>query len=252
MPHGIVLVTGPTGSGKTTTLYSSLAEIKSERNKIVTTEDPIEYQLEGINQIQVNHKVGLTFAASLRSILRHDPDVVLIGEIRDFETAENAVQASLTGHMVFSTLHTNDAAGAYMRLVDMGVEPFLVASTVEGIVAQRLVRTLCKECREEFTPTFDEVPSDFPFDDIVYGATIFRPQGCRSCRGTGFSGRLRIYELLESNDEIRRLAHDRTGTDAIRKAAIANGMKTLRQDGWRKVFSGLTSIDEVLRVTKAD
>ncbi|MEQ9408396.1 MAG: ATPase, T2SS/T4P/T4SS family [Fuerstiella sp.] len=252
MPHGIVLVTGPTGSGKTTTLYSSLAEIKSERNKIVTTEDPIEYQLEGINQIQVNHKVGLTFAASLRSILRHDPDVVLIGEIRDFETAENAVQASLTGHMVFSTLHTNDAAGAFMRLVDMGVEPFLVASTVEGIVAQRLVRTLCKECREEFTPTFDEVPSDFPFDDIVYGATIYRPKGCRSCRGTGFSGRLGIYELLESNDEIRRLAHDKTGTDAIRKAAIANGMKTLRQDGWRKVQAGLTSIDEVLRVTKAD
>ncbi|HIE97780.1 MAG TPA: type II/IV secretion system protein [Planctomycetes bacterium] len=252
LPHGIVLVTGPTGSGKTTTLYSSLAEIKSERNKIITTEDPIEYQLEGINQIQVNHKVGLTFAAGLRSILRHDPDVVLVGEIRDFETAENAVQASLTGHMVFSTLHTNDAAGAFMRLVDMGVEPFLVASTVEGIVAQRLVRTLCRECREGYVPSYDEVPSDFPFDDIAYGEPIYRPVGCRNCRGTGYSGRLGIYELLETNEQIRQLAHDRTGTDKIRKAAIASGMITLRQDGWKKVAQGITSIDEVLRVTKAD
>ncbi|MCP4510177.1 MAG: Flp pilus assembly complex ATPase component [Fuerstiella sp.] len=252
LPHGIVLVTGPTGSGKTTTLYSSLAEIKSERNKIITTEDPIEYQLEGINQIQVNHKVGLTFAAGLRSILRHDPDVVLVGEIRDFETAENAVQASLTGHMVFSTLHTNDAAGAFMRLVDMGVEPFLVASTVEGIVAQRLVRTLCRECREGYVPSYEEVPSDFPFDDIAYGEPIYRPVGCRNCRGTGYSGRLGIYELLETNEQIRQLAHDRTGTDKIRKAAIASGMVTLRQDGWKKVAQGITSIDEVLRVTKAD
>lgn len=251
MPHGIVLVTGPTGSGKTTTLYSSLAEIKSERNKIITTEDPIEYQLEGINQIQVNHKVGLTFAASLRSILRHDPDVVLVGEIRDFETAENAVQASLTGHMVFSTLHTNDAAGAFMRLVDMGVEPFLVASTVEGIMAQRLVRTLCKECRQPWVPATTDLPNDFPVDEI--GKTpIYQPQGCRQCRGTGYSGRLGIYELLETNDEIRSLANDRTGTDSIRKAAMAAGMKTLRQDGWRKVLKGRTSIDEVLRVTKAD
>lgn len=252
LPHGIVLVTGPTGSGKTTTLYSSLAEIRSERNKIITTEDPIEYQLEGINQIQVNHKVGLTFSASLRSILRHDPDVVLVGEIRDFETAENAIQASLTGHMVFSTLHTNDAAGAFMRLVDMGVEPFLVASTVEGIVAQRLVRRLCTECREEYKPSYDEVPGDFPFDEVAYGAPVFRPIGCRSCRGTGFSGRMGIYELLKTNDEVRKLAHDKTGTDVIRKAAVAGGMKTLREDGWRKVFRGMTSIDEVLRVTKAD
>ena len=251
MPHGIVLVTGPTGSGKTTTLYSSLAEIKSERNKIITTEDPIEYQLEGINQIQVNHKVGLTFAASLRSILRHDPDVVLVGEIRDFETAENAVQASLTGHMVFSTLHTNDAAGAFMRLVDMGVEPFLVASTVEGIMAQRLVRTLCKECRQPWMPSATELPDDFPLEQVG-DAQLYQPKGCRQCRGTGYSGRLGIYELLETNDEIRTLANDRTGTDSIRKAAIASGMKTLRQDGWRKVLKGRTSIDEVLRVTKAD
>lgn len=252
LPHGIVLVTGPTGSGKTTTLYSSLAEIKSERNKIITTEDPIEYQLEGINQIQVNHKVGLTFAACLRSILRHDPDVVLVGEIRDFETAENAVQASLTGHMVFSTLHTNDAAGSFMRLADMGVEPFLISSTLEGIMAQRLVRTLCKHCREAYMPSEEEVPADFPLEDYTAGQPIYRAKGCRQCRGTGYSGRLGIYELLVTNDEIRVLASERRSTNEIRKAAIASGMRTLRQDGWLKVARGLTSIEEVLRVTKAE
>jgi general secretion pathway protein E/type IV pilus assembly protein PilB len=252
LPHGIVLVTGPTGSGKTTTLYSSLAEIKSERNKIITTEDPIEYQLEGINQIQVNHKVGLTFAACLRSILRHDPDVVLVGEIRDFETAENAVQASLTGHMVFSTLHTNDAAGSFMRLADMGVEPFLISSTLEGVMAQRLVRTLCKHCREAYMPSEEEVPADFPLEDYTAGQPIYRAKGCRQCRGTGYSGRLGIYELLVTNDEIRVLASERRGTNEIRKAAIASGMRTLRQDGWLKVARGLTSIEEVLRVTKAE
>ncbi len=252
LPHGIVLVTGPTGSGKTTTLYSSLAEIRSERNKIITTEDPIEYQLEGINQIQVNHKVGLTFAACLRSILRHDPDVVLVGEIRDFETAENAVQASLTGHMVFSTLHTNDAAGAFMRLADMGVEPFLISSTLEGIMAQRLVRTLCKHCREAIMPSHDEVPPDFPIEEYTAGQPIYQARGCRACRGTGYSGRLGIYELLKANDEIRVLASERRGTNEIRKAALAAGMRTLRQDGWIKVARGLTSIEEVLRVTKAE
>ncbi len=252
LPHGIVLVTGPTGSGKTTTLYSSLAEIKSERNKIITTEDPIEYQLEGINQIQVNHKVGLTFAACLRSILRHDPDVVLVGEIRDFETAENAVQASLTGHMVFSTLHTNDAAGSFMRLADMGVEPFLISSTLEGIMAQRLVRTLCKHCREPYMPSDEEVPVDFPLRDYTAGQPIYRAKGCRQCRSTGYSGRLGIYELLVSNDEIRALASERRSTNEIRKAAIASGMRTLRQDGWIKVARGVTSVEEVLRVTKAE
>ena len=252
LPHGIVLVTGPTGSGKTTTLYSALAEIKSERNKIITTEDPIEYQLEGINQIQVNHKVGMTFAASLRSILRHDPDVVLVGEIRDFETAENAVQASLTGHMVFSTLHTNDAAGAFMRLVDMGVEPFLVSSTLEGVLAQRLVRTLCKECKEAYIPTINEIPADFSIYEYTDGEPIYRPRGCRNCRGTGYSGRLGIYELLETNDEIRQLASEKTSTIALRRAALAGGMQSLREDGWVKVAQGVTSIDEVLRVTKAD
>ncbi len=252
LPHGIVLVTGPTGSGKTTTLYSALAEIKSERNKIITTEDPIEYQLEGINQIQVNHKVGMTFAASLRSVLRHDPDVVLVGEIRDYETAENAVQASLTGHMVFSTLHTNDAAGSFMRLVDMGVEPFLVSSTLEGVLAQRLVRTLCKECKEAYDPTYQEIPADLSLYALTDGKPIYRPKGCRNCRGTGYSGRLGIYELLETNDEIRQMASEKTSTIALRKAALASGMRSLREDGWLKVAKGVTSIDEVLRVTKAD
>ncbi|MCA9199742.1 MAG: Flp pilus assembly complex ATPase component TadA [Planctomycetales bacterium] len=251
LPHGIVLVTGPTGSGKTTTLYSALSEIKSEDTKIITTEDPIEYQLEGINQIQVNTKVGLTFAASLRSILRHDPDVVLVGEIRDLETAENATQASLTGHLVFSTLHTNDSASAFMRLSDMGVEPFLVSSTVEGVMAQRLVRTLCKECRQTYQPAADELPEDFPLDRL--GDTeLFRPNGCRQCRGTGYSGRMGIYELLVSNDEVRQLANERAPSNLIKKAAQEAGMLTLRDDGWQKVLNGVTTVDEVLRVTKAD
>ncbi|MCL4204238.1 MAG: Flp pilus assembly complex ATPase component TadA [Pirellulaceae bacterium] len=252
LPHGIVLVTGPTGSGKTTTLYSALTEIKDEQTKIITTEDPIEYQLDGINQIQVHTKVGLTFAASLRSILRHDPDVVLVGEIRDFETAENAVQASLTGHLVFSTLHTNDAAGAFMRLADMGVEPFLVCSTVEGVLAQRLVRTLCSECSEEYEPDLSELPDDFPLDAIQGGQPIFRAVGCRHCRGTGYRGRAGIYELLVTNDEIRRLASERTPTNLIKQAAMRAGMKTLRQDGWHRVCRGQTTVDEVLRVTKSD
>ncbi|MEZ6120835.1 MAG: ATPase, T2SS/T4P/T4SS family [Pirellulaceae bacterium] len=251
LPHGIILVTGPTGSGKTTTLYSALSEIKSEDTKIITTEDPIEYQLEGINQIQVNTKVGLTFAASLRSILRHDPDVVLVGEIRDLETAENATQASLTGHLVFSTLHTNDSASAFMRLADMGVEPFLVSSTVEGVMAQRLVRTLCKDCRQTYQPAVDELPEDFPLDKLS-DTELFRPNGCRQCRGTGYSGRMGIYELLVSNDEVRQLANERAPSNLIKKAAQDAGMLTLRDDGWRKVLNGVTTVDEVLRVTKAD
>lgn len=254
LPHGIILVTGPTGSGKTTTLYSGLSEIKSEETKIITTEDPIEYQLEGINQIQVNPKVGLTFAASLRSILRHDPDVVLVGEIRDLETAENATQASLTGHLVFSTLHTNDSAGAFMRLCDMGVEPFLVTSTVEGVMAQRLVRTLCNSCKSPVTDLGElELPEDFPHELLEKtGATIYKNDGCRECRGTGYRGRCGIYELLVSNDTIRRLANERAPTNQIKKAAMEAGMQTLRMDGWNKVIAGITTVDEVLRVTKAD
>ena len=253
LPHGIVLVTGPTGSGKTTTLYSALSEIKSEDNKIVTTEDPIEYQLEGINQIQVHAKVGLTFAACLRAILRHDPDVVLIGEIRDLETAENATQASLTGHMVFSTLHTNDSSGAFMRLIDMGVEPFLVANTVEGILAQRLVRVLCEECKESYRPDIDELPDDFPVDErLDPRLRLYRPGGCECCRRTGYRGRMGIYELLVTNEEIRQLASQGASSDVIKKAAMQGGMETLRMDGWSKVLSGQTTLAEVLRVTKAD
>ncbi len=253
MPHGIVLVTGPTGSGKTTTLYSSLMEIKSEDSKIITTEDPVEYQLEGINQIQVHPKIGLTFAASLRSILRHDPDIVLVGEIRDMETAENAIQASLTGHLVFSTLHTNDAPSAYTRLVDMGVEPFLVASTVEAVMAQRLVRTLCKECREAFEPKRDELPKDFPWEDFEkLGKPLYRPKGCRACRQLGYIGRQGIFELCVTTDAVRQLAHERSSSWEIRQAARKDGMRTLRQDAWMKVLNGITTVDEVLRVTKGD
>lgn len=253
LPHGIILVTGPTGSGKTTTLYSGLNEIKSEEVKIITTEDPIEYQLEGINQIQVHQKVGLTFAACLRAILRHDPDVVLVGEIRDLETAENATQASLTGHTVFSTLHTNDAASAFMRLTDMGVEPFLVASTVAGVLAQRLVRVLCDECKESYRPIPDDLPDDFPMEARMDpGLRLYRPGGCEACRRTGYRGRVGIYELLVANEEIRHLVTERITSDRIKQAAMKNGMQTLRMDGWNKVLSGQTTLDEVLRVTKAD
>lgn len=252
LPHGIILVTGPTGSGKTTTLYSALLEIADDETKIITTEDPVEYQLDGICQIQVHTKVGLTFANSLRSILRHDPDIVLVGEVRDLETAENAIQASLTGHLVFSTLHTNDAAGAYPRLTDMGVEPFLVSSTVEAVMAQRLVRTLCPVCKEPYLPDRQEVPSDFPWDQFPKGASLYRAVGCRACRGVGYKGRVGIYELLVTTDAVRQLAHDRASAWEIKQAGLREGMHTLRQDGWCKVLVGRTTVDEVIRVTKGD
>ena len=253
MPHGIVLVTGPTGSGKTTSLYSALLSIKSEDTKIITTEDPVEYQLEGINQIQVHTKIGLTFAGSLRAILRHDPDVVLVGEIRDHETAENAIQASLTGHLVFSTLHTNDAPSAYTRLVDMGIEPFLVASTIEAVMAQRLVRRLCEHCRQSYQPQREELPDDFPWEELqASGQPLYHSGGCRHCRQLGFSGRQGIFELCPTTDAVRQLAHDRASSWEIRQAALAGGMKTLRMDAWLKVLSGITTVEEVLRVTKSD
>ncbi|MCH2182828.1 MAG: GspE/PulE family protein [Mariniblastus sp.] len=250
LPHGIILVTGPTGSGKTTTLYSSLIEINNATTKIITTEDPVEYQLAGINQIQVHPKIGLTFAHSLRSILRHDPDVVLVGEIRDLETAENAIQAALTGHLVFSTLHTNDAAGAYTRMVDMGVEPFLVTSTVEAVMAQRLVRRLCMHCRREVTPKQEDLPDDFPFE--LLDGPIYEAGRCRECREVGYSGRMGVYELLTTTDTIRQLATERCSTWEIKKAAAESGMETLRDDGWLKVINGTTTIDEVVRITKSD
>ncbi|GHT12100.1 general secretion pathway protein GspE [Planctomycetales bacterium] len=252
-PHGIILVTGPTGSGKTTTLYSALNEIKDEATKIITTEDPIEYQLDGINQIQVHAKVGMTFAASLRAILRHDPDVVLVGEIRDLETAENAIQASLTGHLVFSTLHTNDAAGAFLRLSDMGVEPFLIGTTVEGIMAQRLVRKLCPHCKATFEPIPAEMPIDFPYQKVLdENIDIYRPVGCRECRNSGYSGRIAIYELLTATDEVRLLASAGRQSHEIKEAARHGGMMTLRENGWRKVLRGITSVDEIIRTAKED
>jgi general secretion pathway protein E/type IV pilus assembly protein PilB len=251
LPHGIVLVCGPTGSGKTTTLYSSLMEIKNPSNKIITTEDPVEYQLDGINQIQVHSRIGLTFSTTLRSILRHDPDIVLVGEIRDVETAENAIQASLTGHMVFSTLHTNDSAGAYTRMTDMGVEPFLVASTVEAVMSQRLVRRLCNECKAPVKLKAKDLPPDFP-TDLIDGQDLFEAVGCRECRNVGYSGRMGIYELMLTTDAIRELATERASSWQLKKSAVEGGMTTLRDDAWRKVLSGTTSVDEVLRITKGD
>jgi len=253
-PHGIILVTGPTGSGKTTTLYSSLLEIRDEATKIITTEDPVEYQLDGINQIQVHSKIGLTFSTSLRSILRHDPDVVLVGEIRDLETAENAIQASLTGHLVFSTLHTNDASGAFARMIDMGVEPFLIASTVEGVMAQRLVRRLCPDCRVPHEVHRIDLPDDFPWDDLqeMDDGQLFHAKGCRKCRGVGYAGRMGIYELLVTTENLRQMVHDNVSSWEIKQQAKKQGMCTLREYGWRKVLSGQTSVEEILRVTKGD
>jgi general secretion pathway protein E/type IV pilus assembly protein PilB len=249
MPHGIILVTGPTGSGKTSTLYTALHEINDAVRKIITIEDPVEYQLKGVNQIQVSEKAGLTFARGLRSILRHDPDVVLIGEIRDAETAQIAVQASLTGHLVFSTLHTNDAPGAVTRLVDMGVEPYLVASSLEAVLAQRLVRVLCRHCRQ-----VDDSPTAHAFKlqvGIPANATIYRSVGCRECRQTGFFGRHAIFEWMDSDDEIRQLVLKSASSDQVREAARRAGMKTLAEDGWRLVRLGVTTVEEVLSVTTA-
>ena len=252
-PHGIVIVTGPTGSGKSTTLYSALNEVKSETVKIITVEDPVEYQQAGICQIQTHAKIGLTFSAALRSILRHDPDIILIGEMRDKETSEAAIQASLTGHLVFSTLHTNDAPSAFTRLIDMGVEPFLVASTVEGIMAQRLVRTCCPDCKTEYLPDPDELPIDFP-KKTADGSPLklWKGTGCRSCRQSGYRGRTGIHELLVNTDLIRDLVVQRVNSSVIRLEALKNGMRTLRQDGWGKTLMGRTTQDEVGRVTAGD
>jgi general secretion pathway protein E/type IV pilus assembly protein PilB len=248
LPHGIVLVTGPTGSGKTTTLYAGLSRINDVERKIVTIEDPIEYHLEGINQIQVSGKTGLTFARGLRSILRHDPDVILIGEIRDRESAEIAVQASLTGHLVFSTLHTNDAPGALTRLVDMGIEPYLVASSLEMVLAQRLVRLICSGCKEEF------VPPDVEAVRAEFGAgmpeVLYHGRGCRQCQGTGYHGRTGVFELMPVTETIRAMILDRASAGEIRKVAARAGMMSLREDGWRMVRSGKTTLEEVLRATK--
>jgi len=249
LPHGIILVTGPTGSGKTSTLYTALNEINDSVRKIITVEDPVEYQLKGVNQIQVNEKSGLTFARGLRSILRHDPDVILIGEIRDAETAQIAVQASLTGHLVFSTLHTNDAPGALTRLVDMGVEPYLVASSLEAVLAQRLVRVLCKHCKAADNSARAQA---FKLKlGIAADKTIYKSVGCRECRNTGFFGRHAIFEWMDTDEEIRQLILQSASTDQIRSAARKAGMRTLAEDGWRLVAAGVTTVEEVLSVTTA-
>ena len=250
IPHGIFLVTGPTGSGKTTTLYTALSEINDMIRKIVTVEDPIEYQVRGINQIQVSEKTGLTFSVGLRSILRHDPDVVLIGEIRDQETARIAVQASLTGHLVFSTLHTNDAPSALTRLVDMGVEPYLVASSLEGVLAQRLVRVLCPNCKSE--DHSDKAAALKETFNIPAGVPIFQPVGCAECRNTGFHGRHAVFEMMSLNQKLRQHILQNCSSGELKELAIKDGMTTLSDDGWRLVREGITTPDEVLRVTKSE
>jgi general secretion pathway protein E len=250
-PHGILLATGPTGSGKTTTLYAALDKINAPGVKIITVEDPVEYQLKGVNQIPVKPKIGLSFAQGLRHIVRQDPDVILVGEIRDLETAEIAIQASLTGHLVFSTLHTNDAPGAVTRLLDMGVEPFLVASVLDGVLAQRLVRLICSACRVPYDPTPKEL-SALGIDAVPSGTTLFRGKGCSDCRETGYRSRMGVYEFLPMTEELRSLTLRKASGQELRQRAIAAGMTTLRQDGWAKCCEGLTTIDEVLRVTHGD
>lgn len=247
-PHGIILVTGPTGSGKTTTLYSALSAIDSEEKNVITIEDPVEYHLGRIRQSQVNPKAGLNFATGLRSILRQDPDVIMVGEIRDKETAEISVQASLTGHLVLSTLHTNDAAGALSRLIDMDVEPFLISSSIIGILAQRLVRKICDKCKEEYLPS----------EDILEGLGIdqkrkfFRGKGCNACKNTGYRERVGIFELLIVDERIKKLIIEKASSDAIRKVAAEAGMKTLRGDGLDKVFKGITTPEEVIKATQEE
>jgi len=251
MPYGFILVTGPTGSGKSTTLYATLSAVNSVEKNIITVEDPIEYRLDGLNQVQVNVRAGLTFANGLRSILRSDPDIVMIGEIRDAETARIAVESALTGHLVFSTIHTNDAAGAITRLGDMGIETFLTASSLAGVVAQRLARVLCPHCKEAYEIKRDELLSnipDFPLEEGEEKLTLYRPKGCFRCSNTGYKGRVGVYELLLVNEEIQRLTLKHASSSEINDAAVVSGMVTLRQDGLRKVKQGITSVEEIMRV----
>jgi type II secretory ATPase GspE/PulE/Tfp pilus assembly ATPase PilB-like protein len=252
-PHGIIFVTGPTGSGKSTTLYASLARINSTGIKIITVEDPIEYQLKGVNQIQVVPKIGLTFATGLRHMLRHDPDVMMVGEVRDYETAEIAIRSALTGHLVFSTLHTNDAAGAVTRLLDMGIEPFLVSSSLECLIAQRLVRLICPKCKAPIKTkqeVLNQIRKDIEFDGEK--ADIYEGTGCEECRFTGYRGRTGIYEIITITESIRELILNRASSQQIKQKAVSQGMRTLRQDGLRKVLMGRTTFAEVMRVTQQE
>ena len=248
-PYGAILVTGPTGSGKTTTLYAALNTLNTSEKNMITVEDPVEYRFPGMSQVQVNNRAGLTFAGALRSILRQDPDIIMIGEIRDKETATIAVESALTGHLVLSTLHTNDAGSSLTRLTEMGIEPFLVASAVDCIVAQRLARRLCPHCKEAYNPTqkaLDDIEFPVPAAEVD---EVFRARGCKKCHDTGYKGRLGLYEVLTVSDEIEKLIVSGTTADAVNKVAISEGMRTLRQDGFLKVISGLTSIEEIMRVT---
>ena len=249
-PHGIILVTGPTGSGKTTTLYACLAKINKPNLNILTIEDPVEYQLKGVGQVQVNPKIELTFAGGLRSFLRQDPDVIMVGEIRDRETAEIAIQASLTGHLVLSTVHTNDAPGAVTRLVDMNIEPFLVASSLVGVLAQRLVRTICQNCKYEYTPSVEELQEVGMDPDVA--KRLWKGEGCSQCQGTGYRGRMGIYELMLVDDDIRRLILQNTDAATVKNMARQKGLRTLREDGADKVLAGVTTASEVARVTQED
>jgi len=250
-PYGMILVTGPTGSGKSTTLYATLNVVNKPEVNIITVEDPVEYRLPGINQVQVNNKAGLNFAAALRSILRSDPDIVLIGEIRDHETAQIAIEASLTGHLVLSTIHTNDAASTVNRLLDMGVEDYLLTSTVIGILAQRLVRTLCESCKEPYT-ALPEVVEEFNLTRFAKtkDITLYHPKGCAECAQTGYSGRISILEMLPMTDPLRSLVMKHAISTELRNEAIREGMVTMYEDGLRKAVRGITTIEEVLRVTR--
>jgi len=248
-PYGIIYVTGPTGSGKTTTLYACMKSINTADKKILTIEDPIEYQLEGVSQMQIHPKIGLTFATGLRSMLRHDPDIMLVGEVRDLETAEFAVRVALTGHLVFSTLHTNNAAGAVTRLLDMGVEPFLVASSLECAIAQRLVRVLCNKCKKPYTPD-NEMLKKLDVKNEGGDLTIYKAVGCDECRNTGYSGRTAIYEFLVIDDDIREMILRRESATRIDQKAIKKGMHALRRDGWERVKEGITTPEEILRVSQ--
>jgi type IV pilus assembly protein PilB len=251
-PNGIVLVTGPTGSGKTTTLYSALSELNNIEDKLITTEDPVEYDIEGIIQIPIDHEIGVTFAACLRAILRQDPDIILVGEIRDLETAEIAVQASLTGHMVFSTLHTNDAPSTITRMKDMGVPTFLITATVEAILAQRLVRRICSQCREETTPSEDLITDLGMKVEQFMGKKIYKGRGCEVCNNTGYKARVGLFELMIMNDQLREMVMNNASIDDMRNEAARNGMVTLREAGLRFAFEGTTTLDEVVRETIVD